>query len=135
MGANPSSHTHTDGAADLPSADVGLDPCPNCAADSKPVAATHRVAVMAAHAATDALPDLRVRTTVRSSLCGPNALADVLPEPCTDNSDPKPVAFHRAHASHALYHADGPADATHAHIGAHKAAAHGLRQVQLCLML
>ena len=87
-------------------------------------------------AAAYAVPDLRILATLLSPFHEPNALADVLPyEPCTDDSDPKPVAFHRAHATHALYHADGPAEATHAHIGAHLAAAHGLRQVQLCLML
>ena len=57
-GTDNASHSHTDGSVDLPSADVGPDSYPNCAADSEADAATHRVAVTAAHAATDALPDL-----------------------------------------------------------------------------
>ena len=81
-------------------------------------------------AAAYAVPDLL------SPFHEPNTLADVLPsEPCTDDSDPEPVAFYRAHATHKRYHADGPAEANHAHIGANLAAAHGLPQVQLCLML
>ncbi len=138
MGADTGSHSHTDGAADLPSADVGLNPCPNCAADSKPDAATNRVAVMAAHAATDALPDLCVLATLPSSFREPNALADVLPEPCTNDCDadvlPEPrtndsgadsIALHCADATSRHYHANGPADAALAYTGAHLAALHG----------
>ena len=125
MGANPSSHTHTDGAADLPSADVGLDPCPNCDADSKPDAATHRVAVMAAHTATDALPDLRVLATLPSSFRERNALAHVLPEPRTNDCDADSIAFHCPVATSRHYHANGPADAALAYAGAHLAALHG----------
>ena len=98
-------------------------------------AATNRVAIAAVDAAAYAVPDLRILATLLSPFHEPHALPELLPEPCTDDSDPEPVAFYRAHATHALYHADGPAEATRAHIGAHKAAAHGLRQVQLCLML
>jgi hypothetical protein len=138
VGADTGSHSHTDGAADLPSADVGLDSCPNCAADSEPDAGTHRVAVMAAHAATDALPDLRVLATVATSFCEPNALADVLPEPRTNDCDadvlPEPrtndfdadsIVFHCADATSRHYHANGPADAALAYAGAHLAALDG----------
>jgi hypothetical protein len=125
VGADTGSHSHTDGAADLPSADVGLDSCPNCAADSEPVAATHRVAVMAAHAASDALPDLRVLATVATSFCEPNALADVLPEPRTNDFDADSIAFHCADATSRHYHANEPADAALAYAGALLAALDG----------
>jgi hypothetical protein len=138
VGADTGSHSPTDGAADLPSADVGLDSCPNCAADSEPDAATHRVAVMAAHAATDALPDLRVLATLPTAFCEPNALADVLPEPRTNDCDadvlPEPrtnacdadsIAFYCAYATSRHYQANGPADAALAYAGAHLAALDG----------
>ena len=114
-GADTGPHTHAD----------GVDSCPNCAADSETDAATHRVAVMAAHAATDALPDLRVRTTVRSSLCGPNALADVLPEPRTNDCDADSIAFYCTDPTSLHYYANGPADATLAYVGAYLAAVYG----------
>jgi hypothetical protein len=125
VGADTGSHSHTDGAADLPSADVGLDSCPNCAADSEPDAATHRVAVMAAHAATDALPDLRVLATLPSSFRERNALADVLPEPRTNDCDAHSIAFYCADATSPHYHANGPADAALAYAGAHLAGLYG----------
>jgi hypothetical protein len=124
VGADTGSHSHTDGAADLPSADVGLDPCPNCAADSEPDAATNRVAVMAAHAATDALPDLRVLAPLPCPFCAPNALADVLPEPRTNDSGADSIAFHCADATSRHHHANGPAHAALAYAGAHLAALH-----------
>ncbi len=138
MGADTGSHSHTDGAANVPSADVGLDPCPNCAVDSEPDAATNRVAVMAAHEAADALPDLCVLATLPSSFREPNALADVLPEPRTNDCDanllPEPrtndsgadsIAFYCADATSRHRHANGPAHATLAYAGAHLAALDG----------
>lgn len=125
VGADTGSHSPTDGAADLPSADVGLDSCPNCAADSEPDAATHRVAVMAAHAATDALPDLCVLATLPSSFREPNALADVLPEPRTNACGADSIAFYCAYATSRHYQANGPADAALAYAGAHLAALDG----------
>ncbi len=93
---------------------------------------------MAAHAATDALPDLCVLATLPSSFHEPNALADVLPEPCTNDCDadvlPEPrandcdadsIAFHCADATSRHYHANGPADAALAYAGAHLASLHG----------
>jgi hypothetical protein len=93
---------------------------------------------MAAHAATDALPDLRVLATLPTAFCEPDALADVLPEPRTNDCDadvlPEPrtndsgadsIALHCADATSRHYHANGPADAALAYAGAHLAALHG----------
>ena len=106
--------------------------------DSEPVAATNRVAVMAAHTATDALPDLRVLATLPSSFRERNALAHVLPEPRTNDCDadvlPEPrtnacdadsIAFYCAYATSRHYQANGPADAALAYAGAHLAGLHG----------
>jgi hypothetical protein len=90
---------------------------------------------MAAHTATDALPDLCVLATLPCPFREPNALADVLPEPRTNDCDadvlpeprtydvdPDPIAFYCADATSPHYNADGAADATLAYVGAYLAA-------------
>jgi hypothetical protein len=139
-------HDYTDGLANAhayvgaqDSADGLADVAPNCTVDAKPNAVTHaaanRIAISAANAvayaaanrvaiAAYAVPNLRIIATLIPPFHDPHALSDVLPEPRTDDSDPEPVAFYRAHPTHAHYHPDGRADATHAYIGAHLASTH-----------